>query len=129
MRFIVCLLLGLMIGAIAATTAASILRQRHAYPRALMVVMQHELNTARDAAGSQRCANNEHALRKLALLADDIETAIPHGNPPDRVFRQYLDDLRKQVGNANSVAADCTKQAQALTDIKNACDACHRDFR
>ena len=129
MKFVVCLFLGLVIGAIGSITAASILSQRDVYPRALMRVMQHNLGTARDAARDSGCAGNPQRLVTLDVLSAEIATAVPHGTPPERVFVQYLDDLGKQIAAARSHAGDCGKQAQALTDIANACDACHRDYR
>lgn len=130
MRYFICLVIGLVAGAILATTAANILAaRRDTYPGALMSVMQHELKAARDAAGNRQCAGTDKPLRLLALLADDIETAMPHGDEIDRVFRQYVEDLRRQVGNAVANDGDCARQAQALTDLGNACSACHRDYR
>jgi len=130
MRYIICLLIGLVAGALLATTAASILAaQRDKYPRALMSVMQHELKAARDAASNRQCVGTDKALRLLGLLADDIETAMPHGEEIDRVFRQYVQDLRAQIGNAVATEGDCARQTQALTDLGNACSACHRDYR
>lgn len=129
MKFVVCLFLGLVIGAISAITAASILSHRHAYPRALMRVMQHQLGAARDAVRDSGCDGNPQRLAALDVLSADIATAIPHGTPPERVFVHYLDDLRKQIATARSHVGECGKQAPALTDIANACDACHRDYR
>jgi len=127
MRYVICLLIGLAVGAISATTAASILGHRNAHPRALMRVMQHELGEAREATRSRSCADNPRRLATLDVLADGIGTAIPHGDPPDRVFGQYLDDLRKHLTSARS--SDCKAQAAALAEVANACDACHRDYR
>jgi len=127
MRFVVCLFVGLLIGAIGATTATSIVRQRHAYPRALMTLMQHELAAARDAARSGTCSDNPRHIATLAMLANDIPRAVPQNDPPERVFVQYVDDLRKQI--ARAPVADCRTQIQALTDVANACEACHRDYR
>ena len=127
MRYLVCLFIGLAVGAISATTAASILGHRNAHPRALMRVMQHELGDAREAARSRSCADNAGRLATLDVLAGNIATAIPHGDPPDRVFGVYVDDLRKHLATAR--ASDCTAQGAALTEVANACDACHRDYR
>ena len=127
MRYLVCLFIGLVIGALCATTAASILGQRNPYPRALMRVMQHELGDAREAARTRACTDNPRRLATLDVLAGDIATAIPHGDPPDRVFGTYVDDLRKHLATAR--AGDCATQGPALTEVANACDACHRDYR
>src|SRR4051812_43201467 len=41
MRYLVCLIGGALLGALIAITIANILRDRHAWPRAVMTVMQH----------------------------------------------------------------------------------------
>lgn len=127
MRFVVCVFVGLLMGAIGATTAVSIVRQRHAYPRALMTLLQHELGAARDAARLNTCSDNRRRLATLDMLASDIPRAIPQDRSSERVFVQYVDDLRKQI--ALTTVADCPTQIKALTDVANACDACHRDYR
>lgn len=127
MRYLVCLLTGLAVGALCATTAASILGQRNVYPRALMRVMQHELGDAREAARTRACADNARRLATLDVLAGNIAIAIPHGDPPDRVFGVYVDDLRKHLAAAR--AGDCAAEVPALAEVTNACEACHRDYR
>lgn len=129
MRFVVVLVIGILVGAITATTAAAILGQRHAYPRALMRVMQVQFGAARDAARDAACNGNETRLAILDLLAADIGRAIPHGDPPDRVFGQYVDGFRRDVADARGAAGDCKAQADALTRVANACADCHRDYR
>jgi hypothetical protein len=127
MRYLVCLLLGLMIGAIGATTAANILARRDAYPKALMGVMHHELETARKAAQQKACTDDGHAMTKLALLANDIHTAMPDNGSPDRVFDLYTRKLAEAVDAA--ATAECPQRTDALTRVSNACDDCHRDYR
>lgn len=127
MRFVIGAILGLLVGAVCAVMAYNAISQRHAYSRGLMTVMGQALKQANDAAASTDCTNDGHALAKLSLLADDIETAIPGDGTPDRVFHQYSVDLKKQVEAAKT--STCTDRKQALTDVKNACSACHRDYK
>lgn len=128
MRYLVCLLLGLIIGALCAVTAANILGRRNAYPKALMTVMKHELKVARDAAGTPNCDASGPALDKLALLSPDIVVAMPDDGPtPDRVFHQYASELTTAIQKARNTG--CEGRTQAVTEVGNACDACHRDYR
>ncbi len=129
MRFLVCIVIGLLVGAISATTIASILSQRNAHPRALMRVMQHELAQSREAARAQGCAGIARRLAMLDVLSGAISDALPHASPPDRVFAGYIDGLRRQLDAAGRAGADCPAQAEALTEVANACEACHRDYR
>ena len=129
MRFLVVLVIGILVGAICATTAATILGQRHAYPKALMRVLKVQLEHARAAASDAGCTGNERRLTLIEALAGDIGRAIPHGDPPDRVFARYHDELGRQLAAARSLAGECRAQAEALTAVANACEACHRDYR
>lgn len=127
MRFVIGAILGLIVGAVCAVMAYNAISQRHAYSRGLMTVMGQALKQANEAAATTDCTNDGHALAKLSLLADDIETAIPDDGTPDRVFHQYAVDLKKQVDAA--AASACSDRKQALTEVKNACSACHRDYK
>lgn len=130
MRYVVCLIIGLVIGAIAASTAGNAFARRHAWPRAVMNVMQHELGTARSAARGSQCATPAmaDASAHLKLLGGDLERALLAPDAKDRVFSRYASDMRDTVAKWD-VTADCPRQAEALTAISNACDACHRDYR
>jgi hypothetical protein len=127
MRYAVILVIGLLVGVIAGTTSARFLGQRNPYPKALMTVMKHELASATRAAESTDCRQGDVALDKLALLADDIIVAMPDDGPPDRVFHLYIDNLGKRVDAAR--LTECAQRAHAVTEIKNACSDCHRDYK
>lgn len=130
MRYLLCLAGGLLAGALLALTAANALQRRNAWPRAIMNVMQHELGDAREAARLGRCAepSMRPARAHLALLSDDLERALLEPGAKDRVFGKYAQDLRGAVA-AWDPAAECDHQGAALTEVANACDACHRDYR
>jgi len=130
MRYLICLIGGVLLGALIALTLANALQRRNAWPRAVMNVMQHELYSARDAARRGQCASADAkaSAAHLALLGQDLERALLAPGADDRVFTQYANDLRAAVAKAQS-APDCPQQAAALTDVSNACDACHRDVR
>ena len=128
MRHVVLLIVGLLSGVILSITAMRVLNARKdAYPEALMNVMKHELVAANEAATKPACNENAHALDKLTLLTGDILTAMPDEGAPDRVFHQYVSNLHDKAIAASQ--SDCTQRKQALTEIKHACDDCHRDYR
>jgi len=130
MRYLLCLIVGLIAGAIVAGSAGQALSRRHAWPRALMTVMQHELGAARTAAQTGQCRTPDvtDAAARLRLLAKDLEPALLAPDARDRVFSQYAADLRATVAQWDT-GADCARQGEALTAVANACDACHRDYR
>lgn len=130
MRYLLCLLIGLLAGAVLASIAANALQRRHAVPRALMTLLQHDLAAARGATRPAGCVVDElPAVRaRMQQLAGDMERALLAPGARDRVFVQYADDLRATLARWDPTAA-CTAQAQALVEVGDACKACHRDYR
>jgi hypothetical protein len=130
MRYLLCLAGGVLIGALLALTAASTLQRRNAWPRAVMNVMQHELGQARETLRLGRCTDASLRVSRshLALLSDDLERALLDPGAKDRVFAKYAQDLRDAVA-AWDPRAECGRQAEALSAVSQACDACHRDYR
>lgn len=127
MRYLVTALIGLVVGALGASVLAAVLRDRDPYPKALMVVMKHDLGAAREAAGKGECARNEAPLRNLAHLSSDLGATF--GASDDRVFERYASDLRARIDDATTASTDCPRQTEALTAVSNVCSACHRDYR
>jgi hypothetical protein len=130
MRYLICLIVGVIAGALLASMAGNAIALRHAWPRGLMNVMQHELVDARGAARAGKCATPAMpaAAAHLRLLATDLEPALLAPGTKDRVLSQYANDMRTAVEHWDP-NAECPHQAEALTAIANACDACHRDYR
>lgn len=95
-----------------------------------MNVMQHELVDARGAvrAGQCRLPALPAARDHLQLLATDLEPALLPPGTKDRVLSQYASEMLISI-RAWDPQADCPRQAEALTAITNACEACHRDYR
>ncbi len=130
MRYLVCLIVGALIGTLLTMSVVGALQRHNVWPRALMNVMQHELRDARDAVQRPDCsATVLHPARtRLQLLADDVERAALAPGVKDRVFSQYANDLRERLAQWDTDAA-CARQSAALTTVANACDSCHRDYR
>ncbi|HEU4663661.1 MAG TPA: hypothetical protein VFS55_06495 [Dokdonella sp.] len=130
MRYLICLVVGVLAGAILAGMYASAMQRRNAWRRALMNVMQHELGAARTAARNGACTTpaQRRSADQLHFVAGDLDTALPGAGANDRVLRQYIADFRGAVAAWDAVAP-CPQQAEALTAIANACEACHRDYR
>lgn len=126
MRLAILFALGLAIGAIATANIVGALRQRDAYPRGLMNVMQHDLGVLREDARAQRCnAGATASLERLRELAGGIETAVYGSEPPDPPFAEYAQRLRVVI----PPALECKDLAQATNRIGTACDTCHRQYR
>jgi len=130
MRYLVCLIGGALLGALLALTVSSILHERDAWPRSIMTIMRHEVGRARDLVHAGQCTTPAAASTAvhLDLMSKDIEPALLAPGTHDSVFSRYAADLHKAIA-AFVVAGDCPARGAALTQISNACDACHRDYK
>lgn len=129
MRYAICLFIGLAIGAISAFSLANALSRRNAWPRAVMTVMSHDFRSVRDAVERGDCAGTADALERMRLVSERIEPAFLPPPASDRVFSQYADDLHEAIAAAVATGGDCARLGEAVTPVKHACDACHRDYR
>ena len=129
MRSVLILLAGLLVGALAAFSAANALRQRNAWPRGVMAVMQHHLGELRrlQRAGNCQAAATAPHWQRLAQIGADIGPSQP-GFAPD-----YHDQARRFValagGHAAAPPADCKALDAPLQQVAEACQNCHRDYR
>jgi hypothetical protein len=129
MRNLILFLLGVAVGVLGAVNVVNALRQRDAYPRGLMDVMQHHEAMLRQDLKLNRCgARTAAALGSLRELAKDIEPAFDAEGAGDAPFREYAQRLRDTLA-ASSGAAECSALASSVNKIGAACDACHRQFR
>ena len=129
MRSLILLVLGLGVGAIAATSAVNALRQRDAYPRGLMNVMQHHYATLRGEVREQRCGDSSIHVTALKALAADIDGAIFPDATPESPFLEYEHRLGDALAQAAAASNLCPALAPAVEKITAACDACHRQYR
>lgn len=129
MRYLVCILIGLFMGAMLGSITAHTLGQRNAWPRAVMQVMQHELAGTRRAVHAGRCGDEpaQRAKAHLALLAGDLTPAFP-GLTEERAFRNASEDFTRAVADWQP-ASDCKAEDAALAAIAQQCDNCHRQYR
>jgi hypothetical protein len=127
MRNLVLVLVGLAVGAIAAANIINALRQRDAYPRGLMSVMQHQYAALRDDLRRNHCTEGTIShLTPLRDLQTDLAGAVYGDDIPDAPFREFDQRLHDALAQA---PATCTAMAPAVDKIGAACDACHRQYR
>lgn len=123
-------LLGIVLGATGATQVINALRQRDAYPRGVMDVMQHHYALLRQDARLQRCDAKATAppVWSLRELAGDLENVFYPDADADAPFREHAQRLRDGL-TAAATATDCAALAPTVNKIGAACDACHREYR
>jgi cytochrome c556 len=127
MRRIALLLLGVAVGAAGAASIVNALRQRDAYPRGLMDVMQHHYAALRDDARRGRCENSASHVSLLHELSGEIGDAVYGDDVPDSPFREFQSRLREELTAPASV--DCRALQPQLQKIGATCDDCHRQYR
>ncbi|KGI78450.1 cytochrome c [Oleiagrimonas soli] len=132
MRSVLLLILGLVVGALAAFKVSNVLHMRDAYPRGVMSVMQHHLGTLAQAARQGTCpadATQLH-LQRLQAIQGDIVPAFAKdvGAKPD--FRDHARKLEDAIAAAlQSPPADCPALQKALSNIGGTCKSCHEVYR
>ena len=131
MRAIAWILLGLLIGIFAGTSAYKALRAHTALQRGLMQTTGFHLGQLREASKTKDCLTASAPHRQaLALLAHDIKPAFGEFVGQDEVFVGYADKLITATEHArDNPGADCEALAAAIGPIKDACQACHRDYK
>jgi hypothetical protein len=127
MRQVILLLIGLAVGAAGGISVVNTLRQRDAYPRGLMDVMQHHYASLRDDIRRGHCELSGRHLDVLRNLAAEISDAAYGEDIPDAPFREY----NARLNNALNVPAstECKALAPQLQKVSAACDECHRQYR
>lgn len=132
MKHLILLLIGLLAGAMGATVVVNTLRQRDAYARGLMDVMQHHYAALREGVRARHCeaAATAHALAQVRALAPDIDMAIYPDATPDAPFREFSSRLGTTLDAAAAAApADCAALAPHVQAVGKACDDCHQQYR
>jgi hypothetical protein len=127
MRQVILLVLGIAIGGAGGISVVNTLRQRDAYPRGLMDVMQHHYASLRDDVQRGRCELTGHHLTVLRSLTDEIGEAAYSEDIPDAPFREYQTRLAEAL--TAPATTDCKVLAPQAQKIGAACDACHRQYR
>jgi hypothetical protein len=129
MRNLILLLIGLAVGAVAATSVLNALAPRDAYPRGLMNVIQHHYGELREAVRANRCAAAPAQVDALGMLSREVEGAMYPDGSTDAPFREYERRLDEGLAAAAAAGTECTALKPAIDKITSACDACHRQYR
>ncbi|MHC1480252.1 cytochrome c [Frateuria aurantia] len=129
MRHILVLLIGIVIGTLGAMSLSNAIAQRNPVPRAVMVMMAyHQGQLGRDLR-DPRCSPAAVApeLQQLAATAANIP---PVFQGFDQGFAQASANLQQRIQQASATQGPSCQALQApMAAIKEACDACHRQYR
>lgn len=131
-RYLALFLVGLFVGAIATTMVLRAIdaRQDH-FDEAVMHVQQWHVNQLVGNVERNRCSATDALphLRTLRALADDLEPAFPDLRDDAR-FVGHSSRMRATLDTAlASPPMSCPGLGAAVQDVREACKACHQDFR
>ena len=130
-RYVFVLVLGVLLGLVCTVMVARTLQaRRDPVPDSLMQIMDHQLRALPGPSGSScEPARQRARLQTLQLLATDLEPVFGDLGE-DRRFGELAQALRAAIAAPlHAPNLDCAVLAQARTQISEACEACHRDFR
>lgn len=131
MRSLILLVLGIAIGAIAAFQVGTVWRQRDAYPRGVMAVMQHHLGALHQELVTNQCPPARSALQLdwLQRMAGAIPNALPqYGH--DAHFQNFVHRLQGEIHHTQSpLPGACKALEPRIRAIGGACEACHVEYR
>lgn len=127
---LVLLAIGIAAGAVGATTVVRTINLRHAYPRAVMTLMNVHVSHLKHAIYADQCtaADSTAQLQRMATLAGTIQAAfkVRDGSP----FMQAHAKLVTALDKARAAPlASCQSLRAALDPINDACQSCHSKFR
>ena len=129
MRSLILLVLGLAVGALAASSVINALGRRDAYPRGLMNVMQHHYAALREAVRDGRCERVLVFVVVMSSLSRDIGSAMYPDSSPEEAFLEYEHRLDDALTAATNAGTECKAVAPAVERITAACDGCHHQYR
>ena len=131
MRSLILLVLGIAIGAITAFQVGTVWRQRDAYPRGVMAVMQHHLGALHQEIVAGQCPLAQSALHLdwLQRMAGAIPGALPQYSH-DEHFQNFVHRLQGEIHDTQSPPANTCKALEPrIRTIGGACEACHVEYR
>jgi cytochrome c556 len=131
MRQLVLLVIGLFVGGACAFMLARGLAQRDAYPRGLMNVMQHHMAELRRLERGSHCGVQDTAghTARIADLSHDVLAAFGSSSKDDPHLADFAENLGRKADAARAGSADCAALSRTLSELGDACEACHREYR
>ncbi|MCB1606459.1 MAG: hypothetical protein KDI71_05740 [Xanthomonadales bacterium] len=122
------IVIGAMMGVLVATPLANSARLRHAYPRAIMNLLERDFDTVSEISAQQPCrsARLEQRLRRMRSLV--VDTPAAFAAEDDSRFLAANQALIKALDEASGETR-CADLVEAVNRVDRACEGCHADYR
>ncbi|MGH8076535.1 MAG: hypothetical protein ACREPE_04315 [Lysobacter sp.] len=131
-KYLFLFVLGLVIGIVATVMAVRAINARKDhFHDSVMHVQQWHFDQLKSKVQQNSCGATDTLphLRALRTMADDVEPAFPDLSDDQR-FNTHASKLRGSLDAAlASPPLSCEGVTKLVSDIGEACKACHQDFR
>jgi hypothetical protein len=105
------------------------LAQQDKQPHAVMWLSQAHMLRLASAASERSCQSLQGELDSLRFMQGEIQLAFPAEFKQEAEFRARAAALRTALDGVGPIGTDCTAAPPKLKPIREACDACHRQYR
>jgi hypothetical protein len=120
MRYLACMLIGIICGALISMTALKVLGANQRYPKALMQVLSEELRGLQKL-DPKDCDRTLAEFKQIAgVLSPRIPKSIGESVAADSLNGEFMAAVN---------VASCQRLASSRQGIADACDDCHRQLR
>lgn len=129
---LILLLVGLIIGAVCTSFAIQTLSKGSEFPKGVMALEGSHMGSLNKLRAENRCTTAEIQphLITMRIVASDIEPAFKKLSEGDIQFVRYAGDLRRALDFQLAKAINnCPDLVTGMSEIKKACDNCHRDYK
>jgi cytochrome c556 len=121
--------LSAMIGGLLGSGIARALAQQHKQAHAVMWLAQAHLLRLASAAATRSCQALSGEIDALRYLHGELQYAFPEALQQDAEFRARAEALRTALDRVPAAGSDCALEQQQVSTIREACDACHLEYR
>jgi hypothetical protein len=128
-RTLVLLVASALLGAVVGAGVTRALARRHQHARAVMWLAQYHLQGLDAAVASQSCPGFRAQLGSLRFVHGELLQAFPLAVAQDAEFGARAAALQSALQAAAADGSECTAMSPQARRIRDACDACHREYR
>jgi hypothetical protein len=119
--------IALALGMIAGVNIHKYQVRQHEKTTAVMVLLQMHRNTWELAVQGKLCPQAMADLTMLQFLSKEIGVVLPLADSQDKAFHQHAQKMNDIL--ATPAVMQCPIVADAIKQVRGACDECHREYR